>query len=172
MDLFNYQNQNIKNHFQRSTRIDNDLTKDFLDHFIFHSTGKKVLNQITSSINNSNQCAFTLTGPYGTGKSSLALFLQALLSSDSKIKKQATQIANFSKTSGFTKLFLKKKWFIIKIIGSKNDPLESLAETIDQTVKEKWISKGIPSALKTRTKPKINNIVEKLKTLTEEFQNV
>ena len=170
MDLFNYQNQNIKNHFQRSTRIDNDLTKDFLDHFIFHSTGKKVLNQITSSINNSNQCAFTLTGPYGTGKSSLALFLQALLSSDSKIKKQAIQIANFSKTSGFTKLFLKKKWFIIKIIGSKNDPLESLAETIDQTVKEKWISKGIPSALKTRTKPKINNIVEKLKTLTEELE--
>ena len=46
MDLFNYKNQNIKNHFQRSTRIDNDLTKDFLDHFIFHSTGKKVLNQI------------------------------------------------------------------------------------------------------------------------------
>ena len=43
MDLFNYQNQNIKNHFQRSTRIDNDLTKDFLDHFIFHSTGKKFL---------------------------------------------------------------------------------------------------------------------------------
>ena len=107
MDLFNYQNQNIKNHFQRSTRIDNDLTKDFLDHFIFHSTGKKVLNQITSSINNSNQCAFTLTGPYGTGKSSLALFLQALLSSDSRIKKQAIKIANFSKTSGFTKLFLK-----------------------------------------------------------------
>ena len=88
MDLFNYKNQNIKNHFQRSTRIDNDLTKDFLDHFIFHSTGKKVLNQITSSINNSNQCAFTLTGPYGTGKSSLALFLQALLSNDGKIKKQ------------------------------------------------------------------------------------
>ena len=43
MDLFNYQNQNIKNHFQRSTRIDNDLTKDFLDHFIFHSQEKKFL---------------------------------------------------------------------------------------------------------------------------------
>ena len=38
------------------------------------------------------------------------------------------------------------------------------------TVKEKWISKGIPSALKTRTKPKINNIIEKLKTLTEELE--
>ena len=170
MDLFNYKNQNIKNHFQRSTRIDNDLTKDFLDHFIFHSTGKKVLNQITSSINNSNQCAFTLTGPYGTGKSSLALFLQALLSNDGKIKKQAAEIAGFSKTANFTKLFLKKKWFIIKIIGSKEDPLESLAQTIDLTVKESWIAKGIPSALKTKTKPKIENIIEKLKTLTEELE--
>ena len=33
MDLFNYQNQNIKNHFQRSIRIDNELTKEFLDHY-------------------------------------------------------------------------------------------------------------------------------------------
>tara|TARA_B100000686_G_scaffold319002_1_gene369315 strand:- start:456 stop:3830 length:3375 start_codon:yes stop_codon:yes gene_type:complete len=170
MDLFNYQNQNIKNHFQRSIRIDNDLTKEFLDHFIFHATGKKVLNQITSSINNSNQCAFTLTGPYGTGKSSLALFLQALLSNNNKIKNQAIQIANFSKTSGFSKLFLKKKWFIVKIIGSKDDPLESLARTIDLTIKEKWISKGIPSALKTRTKPKIESIIEKFKILTEELE--
>ena len=103
MDLFNYQNQNIKNHFQRSIRIDNELSKEFLDHFIFHATGKKVLNQITSSINNSNQCAFTLTGPYGTGKSSLALFLQALLSNSNKIRNQATQIANFSKASSFSK---------------------------------------------------------------------
>ena len=72
--FINYQNQNIKNHFQRSTRIDNDLTKDFLDHFIFHSTGKKVLNQITSSINNSNQCAFTLTGPTEQEKAHLPFF--------------------------------------------------------------------------------------------------
>ena len=40
----------------------------------------KVIAPIKAPINNSNQCAFTLTGPYGTGKSSLALFLQALLS--------------------------------------------------------------------------------------------
>ncbi len=170
MDLFNYQNQNIKNHFQRSTRIDNDLSKDFLEHFIVHATGKKVLSQIASSINNSNQCAFTLTGPYGTGKSSLALFLQALLSSNTKIKNKAVDISNFSKNSIFSKLFLKNKWFIIKVIGSKKDPLESLAQSIDITVKERWISKGIPSGLKTRTKPKIENIIEKFKLLTEELE--
>ena len=32
---------------------------------------------------------------------------------------------------------------------------------MDISVKEKWILKGIPSALKTRTKPKIENIIEK-----------
>ena len=52
MDLFNYQNQNIKNHFQRSTRIDNDLTKDFLDHFESRqkiSNGKAMVVCLTRS---------------------------------------------------------------------------------------------------------------------------
>ena len=39
-----------------------------LDHFIFHDTSRKVLDQIANSVRNSNQSAFTLTGPYGTGK--------------------------------------------------------------------------------------------------------
>ena len=39
-----------------------------------------VLDQIANSITNTNQSAFTLTGPYGTGKSSLGLFLKGELS--------------------------------------------------------------------------------------------
>ena len=86
MDLFTHNNININSSFQRSTRIDNKITKEFLNHYIFHDTSKKVLDQISNSIINSNQSAFTLTGPYGTGKSSLALFLKALISNDNKIK--------------------------------------------------------------------------------------
>ena len=74
-DLFS--SVNINTSFQRSARIDNKISKEFLDNFVFHDTSKKVLNQISSSLLNSNQSGFTLTGPYGTGKSSLALFLKA-----------------------------------------------------------------------------------------------
>ena len=170
MDLFSYKNNNISNHFQRSTRIDNELSKDFLSHYIFHETSKKVLNQISSSILNSNQCGFTLTGPYGTGKSSLGLFLAALLSNDLKIKKQANEVSKFSNQSNFAKLFFKKKWFVLKVVGSKVDPLEAISSAIDQTVQDEWIGKSIPSALKTRTKPRVDHIIQKFKTLTLELE--
>ena len=84
MDLFTQSGININSSFQRSTRIDNKISKEFLNHYIFHDTSRKVLDQIANSINNTIQSAFTLTGPYGTGKSSLALFLKALISKDNK----------------------------------------------------------------------------------------
>ena len=125
-DLFS--SVNINTSFQRSARIDNKISKDFLDNFVFHDTSKKVLNQISSSLLNSNQSGFTLTGPYGTGKSSLALFLKALIAKDSSIKKQAEKIANFNNKHLFSRVFLnKKKWFILNVFGSKNDRRESIA---------------------------------------------
>ena len=96
MDQLSFSNISINSSFQRSARIDNKISKEFLEHFIFHDTSKKVLNQIASSLINSNQSGFTLTGPYGTGKSSLALFLKALISKDTAIKKQAEKISEFN----------------------------------------------------------------------------
>ena len=144
---------NINSSFQRSTRIDNKISKEFLDNFVFHDTSKKVLNQISSSLTNSNQSGFTLTGPYGTGKSSLALFLKALISKETSIKKQAEKVANFNNKHLFSKVFLnKRKWFTLNVIGSKMDAAESIAEQIDETIEHQWISKGIPPSLKTKTK--------------------
>ena len=50
MDFFSHSDFSINRHFQRSIRIDNDITKEFLEHFILHDTGKKVLNQIATQI--------------------------------------------------------------------------------------------------------------------------
>ena len=105
MDLFTHSGLSINSSFQRSTRIDNEISKAFLDHFIFHDTSRKVLDQIANSVRNSNQSAFTLTGPYGTGKSSLALYLKALISNNSKIKAQAEKISNYNSKHSFSKVF-------------------------------------------------------------------
>ena len=170
MDLFTHSDFSINRHFQRSIRIDNNISKEFLEYFILHDTGKKVLNQIANSLTTTNQCAFTLTGPYGTGKSSLALYLQALISDNNKIKKLALNKSKFSAKSSFAKVFLaRKKWFVLKLIGSKNDPAQAFAETINQTVKKSWISKGIPSALKTKTKPTVAGVIKGLTNLTLEL---
>ena len=169
MDLFTYNNININSSFQRSTRIDNKITKEFLNHYIFHDTSKKVLDQISNSIINSNQSAFTLTGPYGTGKSSLALFLKALISNDNKIKNIAEKVSKYNSKHNFSKVFLKQKWFVINLIGSKKDPIESIAEQIDITIKNNWISKGIPPTLKTRTKPTLAGVVKSLVNVSKEL---
>jgi len=167
-DLFS--SVNINSSFQRSARIDNKISSEFLDHFVFHDTSKKVLNQISSSLLNSNQSGFTLTGPYGTGKSSLALFLKALISKESAIKKQAEKIANFNNKHLFSRVFLNKKsWFTLNVIGSKDDPIDSIAEQIDQTVNENWISKGIPSSLKTKTKKTVAGVIKSLNNLVLEL---
>ena len=141
MDLFTHSGISLNTSFQRSTRIDNEISKSFLENFIFHDTGKKVLNQIANSITNTNQSAFSLTGPYGTGKSSLGLFLNALISKDSKIKKQAEKISNYNSKHIFSKVFIKQKWFLLNLVGSKKDPIESISEQIDETIKKQWISK-------------------------------
>ncbi|MDA9606074.1 hypothetical protein N9S36_00845 [bacterium] len=167
-DLFS--SVNINSSFQRSARIDNKISSEFLDHFVFHDTSKKVLNQISSSLLNSNQSGFTLTGPYGTGKSSLALFLKALISKENSIKKQAESIANFNNKHLFSRVFLNKKsWFTLNVIGSKDDPIDSIAEQIDQTVKDNWISKGIPSLLKTKTKKTVAGVIKSLNNLVLEL---
>ena len=167
-DLFS--SVNINSSFQRSARIDNKISSEFLDHFVFHDTSKKVLNQISSSLLNSNQSGFTLTGPYGTGKSSLALFLKALISKESAIKKQAENIAKFNNKHLFSRVFLNKKsWFTLNVIGSKDDPIDSIAEQIDQTVNENWISKTIPPILKTKTKKTVAGVIKSLNNLVLEL---
>lgn len=77
MDLFDT-NIEINAAFQRSARIDSKIQDGFIENYIFHNTSRSILNRIALSYDKSNQGSFTLTGPYGTGKSSLALFLMPL----------------------------------------------------------------------------------------------
>lgn len=90
MELFDLSNEfEINSSFQRSARIDNTLSESFITNYIFHDTSRAALNRIANSFKKSNQCSFTLTGPYGSGKSSLLLFLSSLLSQDKQIQKLA-----------------------------------------------------------------------------------
>lgn len=67
--------------FFRSTRLDSDIYD--INHLIGYNLTSQVL-QVLSRINeglnhNTNERAFTLTGPYGSGKSAFALFLAHLV---------------------------------------------------------------------------------------------
>ena len=73
-------------------------------------------------------------------------------------------------SSGILTFFTQEEeWFILKMIGSKSDPIQSFAENISQNIKQNWISKGIPPSLKTRVKPTVAGIIKSLTHLTQEL---
>ena len=70
----------VRGRFQRSARVDADLTdEDPLAGYSFNDSAWEVLRQVFMHLTTSQQRAFTWTGPYGAGKSSLALFLASLV---------------------------------------------------------------------------------------------
>ena len=70
----------IARHYQRSIRIDIDYGRsDALDGYICHGTASGLIDGMCRQIADTNQRAFTWTGPFGGGKSSLAVALASAL---------------------------------------------------------------------------------------------
>src|SRR4051795_7301929 len=70
----------IARRFQRSIRIDTDLgDPKALEGFICPRSSINILTTMARHVSETGQGAFTWTGPYGSGKSSLVIALSALL---------------------------------------------------------------------------------------------
>lgn len=78
-------NQHVKinENFKKSTNLQLDHGNlDFLESYILSPSNQDNLERVINSIQN-QQSSFTFTGPYGSGKSSFALFLNELFASSS-----------------------------------------------------------------------------------------
>ena len=82
----NLEQFSINKHFARSARIDSEQSLDVIENYVFHDTAKNTFLHLLQSYQN-NQVAFTITGPYGSGKSSLAIILDKLLTADENVRK-------------------------------------------------------------------------------------
>ena len=71
----------INTRYQRSARIDTDWKNDIVSGYVLHNTARSVVTRIAEQISDQTkpQKAFTITGPYGGGKSSLALIISNLV---------------------------------------------------------------------------------------------
>lgn len=73
----NVRHRKINTRFCRSININQDLgNADILAGFICPASSEIALLNIAENVYATGQAAFTWTGPYGSGKSSLALFYQ------------------------------------------------------------------------------------------------
>lgn len=124
---------NISSYYQRSILLNSDVEDaEAISGFVCHETAKKLLTNMVQHVAHSNQRAFTWTGPFGTGKSLLALTLASALSGSSKERKQASELLNTSGIEHFDSVFScsSKGWLVLPIVGTHASVSEVLREAL------------------------------------------
>lgn len=131
----------IARRFQRSIKIDTDINSaEALDGFICPKSSAEVLEQLARHIKEVKQGAFTWTGPYGSGKSSLALILSALLCGNKRLSDIARKSLSVDTATAILDALPSNKsgWQIIPVVGRRANPCEVFSEVLaDLDVAEK-----------------------------------
>ena len=123
----------IARRFQRAIRIDSDLGDPAaLDGFICPRSSAEVLETMARHVSESGQGAFTWTGPYGSGKSSLVIALSAALNGDKKLSRNAESVLG-RKTAALIWNALPPRtrgWRILPVVGRRDRPAQVIGEAI------------------------------------------
>lgn len=125
----------IARQFQRSIHLDADYGKtDSLQGYVCQGAAKSVLENTARQILETNQRAFTWTGPYGGGKSSLALGLCSLVHRDLKIRKLAIETLGLEKNELVLRTFDSgnKGWLVMPVVGKRASIIQSLHAALQQ----------------------------------------
>ena len=129
---------NINADFQRSVNINSDFNDlSSIDGYVVTQTSVSILQDVAKHYANSNQHAFTWTGPYGSGKSSLALLLMTILSNKNNQRERIkSQLGDALYTQLYEAFQLEKNnWQCLPITGEK--------EKIEKIVKSSLKKNGI-----------------------------
>lgn len=85
----------IRTTFKRSTNLERDSTFESLDGYLPTSRALELIERVVASLEEGHGISISVVGPYGSGKSSAALFLLSLLgsASDPRTKKSVQLLA-------------------------------------------------------------------------------
>ncbi len=147
----------INRRFQRSIRVDTDIDEpSALDGFICPPSTAQALISMARQVAETDQGAFTWTGPYGSGKSSLAVALASLLGEDpgrrasAKVaigQDAATEILGLLKST-------RKNWTTLPVVGSRADAATVIGDAL--------------SGRRSSKKANGSNVIDKLKLAAAE----
>lgn len=131
--------ERLSQQFQRSTRIDRDYGDGALEGFLLHETGASIVDHLLQQIARSRQRAFTWTGTYGTGKSTLALYLSCLLGPDDALRQDARQHLSDDRLEQWEATLpkIEHPWLIVPVVGHKASPVEVLAAALRESVQQR-----------------------------------
>jgi len=137
----------IARRFQRSIRLDTDLARaDALQGFVCQRSAADGLLGMAGQIAQTTQRAFTWTGPYGGGKSSLAIVLAGLLGPKGGVRSAAAASLGPETTQQLLKIFKPTPdgWLIIPVVGRRDDPVADIAGAFEQARRRDGAVRGRP----------------------------
>ena len=123
----------IARRFMRSIRIDSDLgDAAALEGFVCPHSSADILATMARHVSETGQGAFTWTGPYGSGKSSLVVALSALLNGNSAIQKEAAKVFGTKLTRTIHNALPTgtKGWRVLPIVARRDDPVVVIGEAV------------------------------------------
>ena len=124
----------VNDRFQRAIRIDSDIGNEaIVASYICPQSSIEVLLNMALGRKEANESAFIWTGPYGSGKSSLVVAINALLGDSLALRNKATKsigIKNSEKIQNAFDLKAKKGWTFIPVVGSKSNFTDALARAL------------------------------------------
>ena len=115
----------VNSKFCRSVNLENDfLDAEMLKDYICAASSDQIIeNIINNTTDNSHQTAFTWTGPYGAGKSSLAVFLSALFGKKADLREIALKkLSNKTRNAFRKKITITNGWEIFPITADPSSP--------------------------------------------------
>lgn len=123
----------VARRFQRSIRIDTDLgDAHALEGFVCPQSSAEVLLSMARHIQETGQAAFTWTGPYGSGKSSLVIALGALLNGNAQLRDEAANIVGSVVAQALWEALPPggRGWRILPVVGRRGDPAVVIGEAL------------------------------------------
>ena len=130
----NEMKNNFSNRFQRSIRIDTDFNDlGVVNTFVSSETADKTILDMCEQIKNGQQ-AFTWTGSYGSGKSSLALILHGSLShKNHQLYKKSINLIGLETQKAIENTFKNfSKRIILPIVAGKNSLEDLINSNLDE----------------------------------------
>lgn len=151
----------MRQQFLRSVRLDADYGRsDALDGFVFQPSARIAIETLARHINETQQRAFTWTGPYGGGKSSLALALCSLVSPEKGIHESARHVLGLRRPDPILRAFSAAPddgWIVVPIVGKRTLVSDEIAVAIDR----------LPQRRKRSDKSRDRDVIAELVSMAE-----
>lgn len=123
----------VARRFQRSIRIDTDLGDSrALEGFVCPRSSAEVLIGMARHVRDTGHAAFTWTGPYGTGKSSLVIALSALLNGSERLRREAATRIGLSTAKVIWEALPPKSrgWRVVPVVGRRASCASLIGEAL------------------------------------------